>query len=87
MSKQIQSRANVARYTLNKVKSQAKQVGGNHYQKYEIEPIEFITRNNIPFIEGNVIKYLVRWRDKGGIQDIEKCIHYLEMLKDLKNAE
>jgi len=65
----------------------SKQIGGNHYQKYEIEPIEFITRNNIPFIEGNVIKYLVRWRDKGGIQDIDKCIHYLEMLKDLKNAE
>lgn len=61
-----------------------KQVGGDHYKQYVIQPIEFITKNNIPFIEGNVIKYVLRWRDKNGIQDLDKAIHYLELLKDIK---
>ncbi|WBF78142.1 hypothetical protein MEP402_gp22 [Methylophilales phage MEP402] len=60
-----------------------KQVGGKHYMKYKIQPIEFITQNNIPFIEGNVIKYLLRYKDKNGMQDLDKCIHYIELLKDM----
>ena len=65
------------------------QIGGNHYKKYKIQPIEFITKNNIPFIEGNVIKYLLRWRDKNGTEDLDKAIHYIELLKEIekfKNA-
>jgi len=68
------------------MKANKKQVGGNHYMKYKIQPIEFITQNNITFIEGNVIKYLLRWKDKNGTQDLDKCIHYLELLKELHNA-
>jgi len=64
--------------------SKEKQVGGSHYKQYVIQPIEFITKNNIPFIEGNVIKYVLRWRDKNGIQDLDKAIHYIELLKDIK---
>lgn len=56
-----------------------KQVGGEHY-KLAIQPIDFIVKNKIPFIEGNVIKYVTRHRHKNGRQDIEKAIHYLEML-------
>ena len=56
-----------------------KQVGGSHYQ-LAIQPIDFIRKNNIPFIEGNVIKYVTRHREKNGKQDIEKAIHYLEMI-------
>jgi len=48
------------------------QVGGNHYKKYKIQPIEFIHANKIPFIEGNIIKYICRWRDKNGVKDLEK---------------
>lgn len=59
--------------------SKNKQVGGEHY-KLPIQPIDFIRKNNIPFIEGNIIKYVVRHRDKNGKQDILKAIHYLEML-------
>ena len=65
------------------------QIGGNHYKKYAIQPIEFIEKNNIPYIEGNVIKYLVRWREKNGVQDLDKAIHYIELLKEIekfKNA-
>lgn len=56
-----------------------KQVGGSHYQM-AIQPIDFIMENNIPFAEANAIKYVVRHRDKGGRQDIEKAIHYLELI-------
>jgi hypothetical protein len=61
-----------------------KQVEGDHYKKYTIQPIEFITKNNIPFIEGNIIKYICRWKDKGGSKDLDKVIHYVELLKELK---
>ena len=64
-------------------KASKKQIGGSHYKDYEIQPIEFIHKNNIPFIEGCIIKYIVRWKDKGGIQDLNKCIQYLELLKEL----
>lgn len=56
------------------------QVGGDHYRKLAIQPMEFIHANNIPYIEGAVIKYLCRWRDKGGIQDLQKAVHYLQSL-------
>tara|TARA_R110000822_G_scaffold14005_3_gene49394 strand:- start:4085 stop:4300 length:216 start_codon:yes stop_codon:yes gene_type:complete len=65
------------------MKNERKQIGGNHYKKYVIEPIDFITANNIPYIEGNVIKYLVRWKDKNGIEDLDKAIHYIELLKEI----
>jgi hypothetical protein len=60
------------------------QVGGDHYKKLKIQPIEFIHANNIPFIEGNIIKYIVRWRDKNGIKDLEKVKHYVDLLIDLE---
>ena len=60
-----------------------KQVGGNHYKNYKIQPIEFITANDIGFIEGNVIKYLLRFKEKNGLQDLDKAIHYIEILKEL----
>ena len=60
------------------------QVDGNHYKKYKIQPMEYIHANNIPFPEGNAIKYITRWRDKGGLKDIDKAIHILQMLKELE---
>lgn len=59
------------------------QHGGIHYKKFAIEVWDFIARNNIPYLEGNAIKYIARWRDKGGVQDIDKAIHYLQKLKEL----
>ena len=61
-----------------------KQVAGNHYRQFPIQPIEFIVKNNLPFIEGNIIKYICRWQDKGGVEDLNKVIHYVELLKELK---
>ena len=55
-----------------------KQVGGSHY-KLAIQPFTFIMANNLNFFQGNVIKYVVRYLKKGGIQDLEKIIHYCEL--------
>lgn len=62
------------------------QIGGNHYKFKVIQPVEYIHANNIGYFEGNVIKYVTRWKDKNGIQDLEKAIHYLELLIDLEKA-
>lgn len=61
-----------------------KQVGGNHYKEMAIQPIEFIVKNRIPFIEGNIIKYACRHRKKNGAEDIKKIIHYAELLLELE---
>lgn len=60
------------------------QVGGDHYKKFTIQPIEYIHANNIPYMEGNIIKYVTRWRDKNGIADLEKAKHYIELLIKLE---
>ena len=62
----------------------ATQVGGDHYVHMAIQPVEFIHANNIPFIEGNVIKYVARHRSKNKEADIRKAIHYLELLIELE---
>lgn len=64
-----------------------KAVGGTHYQNFEIEPLEFIEKNNIPFLEGNVIKYTCRHSYKNGIEDINKAIDYLERIKKFRYLE
>jgi hypothetical protein len=61
-----------------------KQVSGGHYKALKIQPIEFLHANNIPFAEGCAIKYLCRWRDKGGIKDLEKAKHFIELLIELE---
>lgn len=60
------------------------QVAGDHYKCLKIQPIEYIHANGIPFAEGCVIKYVSRWRDKGGIKDLEKAKHFLELLIELE---
>lgn len=61
-----------------------KQISGSHYKDFPIQPVEFIHKNQIPYMEGNVIKYVARWRDKGGIADLEKAKHYIEMLIEME---
>ena len=67
---------------LGDLKSLLTQVGGDHYKKMLIQPAEFINKNKLLFAEGNAIKYICRHSTKGGIQDIDKAIHYLEMVKE-----
>jgi len=56
----------------------------DHYRT-DIQPIEYIVANNMGFCEGNVIKYISRWEMKGGIEDLEKAKHYIEMLIEQEN--
>ena len=63
-----------------------KQIGGNHYRGFKIQPIEFITKNKLSFIQGCIIKYICRFENKNGIQDLEKIKHYCDLqIQLLKN--
>ena len=57
-----------------------KQIGGDHYKRMAIQPSHYIVRNNLGWYEGNIVKYITRHSIKGGKQDIEKVIHYAELL-------
>lgn len=56
------------------------QVGGKHYKKMKMQPTEYILANDLGFCEGNIVKYISRWRNKNGIEDLEKIIHYCNIL-------
>jgi hypothetical protein len=60
------------------------QVDGDHYKQMKIQPVEFIHANGIPYLEGNVIKYVSRWRSKNGVADLEKAKHYIDLLIELE---
>tara|TARA_Y100001951_G_C11090679_1_gene156536 strand:+ start:167 stop:451 length:285 start_codon:yes stop_codon:yes gene_type:complete len=65
-----------------------KQIGGDHYKNCKIQPIDYIYQNNLDFLEGNVVKYITRHRTKGeGKKDIEKVIHYAELILELAYGE
>jgi hypothetical protein len=59
------------------------QVGGGHYKEYVIQPVDFITANNVPFLEGCVIKRMMRHRDKNGVEDLNKAIHEIQLIREL----
>ena len=61
------------------MESLTKQVGGDHYKR-GIQPWEYIEANGLDFWEGNIIKYITRWRVKGGVEDLMKAKHYLDYL-------
>jgi len=68
-----------------KVSPLDKQVGGDHYKHCGIQPVEYISKNNLDYFEGNVVKYITRHKTKGeGRKDIEKVIHYAELILELK---
>ena len=65
-----------------------KQIGGNHYKSYSIQPIEFIVANKLSFIQGCIIKYICRFENKNGIEDLEKIKHYCDLqIQLLKNKK
>lgn len=60
------------------------QVGGSHYRTKTIQPWDFIAANELGFFEGNIVKYVSRWRAKGGVEDLRKARHYLDKLIELQ---
>lgn len=63
------------------------QVGGDHYKGVAVQPVEFSELNSLTFCEGNVVKYLLRYKKKSGIEDLEKVGHYLQLLEDLSGKK
>ena len=61
-----------------------KQVGGQHYSAKAVQPWDYITSNNLGYLEGNVVKYVSRWKEKNGVEDLLKAKHYLEKLIELQ---
>lgn len=64
-----------------------KQVAGNHYKDLPIQPVEYIHANAMGYLEGNVVKYVSRWRKKNGLADLEKAKHYIELLIELETRK
>ena len=62
------------------------QIAGTHYKNMAIQPVEYIHANGLGYFEGNVIKYVSRWRKKGGISDLMKAKHYVEILIELESS-
>ena len=64
-----------------------KQEGGNHYKDCKIQPIEYITANNLDFMQGNIVKYATRHKNKNGAEDIKKIKHYCDLILKLQYNE
>lgn len=62
------------------------QFGGDHYKVLTIQPWDYIIQNNLGFLEGNVIKYVTRWKDKEGVQDLQKARHFLDKLIEVNGG-
>ena len=75
-------------YQYDEVSVLKEQVGGDHYSKLAIQPVTYINANRLSYLQGNVIKYTTRYKDKGTpIQDLEKAKHYIEMLIELEDKK
>lgn len=59
------------------------QIGGDHYKKYVIQPLEFVHKNKIPPVEASIIKYVIRHKDKNGIEDLLKARHLIDALIEM----
>lgn len=59
------------------------QVAGNHYKTMKIQPVEFIYHNNLPFMEGSIIKYVARHANKNGVADLLKARHFIDLLLEI----
>lgn len=63
------------------------QIAGSHYKDMAIQPIEFIAKNNLDFLQGNVIKYISRHKSKNGAEDVRKALHYCRLILELEYGE
>lgn len=64
-----------------------KQVGGDHYAKLKIQPAEYAMANNLNYCQSLCLRYMTRYKDKNGEQDIDKAIHSLQLLKEIEYGD
>jgi len=65
---------------MSQTQASDKQVGGDHYKSLAIQPAEYAYKNKLRSLEGTVVKYITRWRDKGGFEDLEKAKHCIDLI-------
>ena len=63
------------------------QAGGNHYKDMAIQPVEYIHANGMSYMQGNVIKYITRYKAKNGLQDLIKAKHYIDLMIELEYSD
>ena len=63
------------------------QIGGGHYKDLAIQPIDYILENGLGYCEANVVKYITRWKSKGGVEDLRKAKHYIDLLIRLRSKQ
>ena len=68
------------------MKTTDKQIDGDHYKNMPLQPWEIIEKNGLDYWEGAALKYLLRWRKKDGVIDLDKIIHYIEHIKSLAES-
>jgi len=66
------------------VKATDTQIGGSHYKDMPIQPVTYIHANKLSFLEGNVVKYITRHKAKNGRADVEKALHYCQLILELE---
>jgi hypothetical protein len=64
-----------------------KQTGGNHYKDMAIQPAEYAEKNGLSLLEGNIVKYVSRWKKKGGLTDLQKIIHCAELIIEIHGVK
>jgi hypothetical protein len=69
------------------MKASSKQVGGNHYNSLPIQPATYCQVNGLRACESNIVKYATRWRDKGGLEDLKKIKHYVDLIIEIEELE
>jgi hypothetical protein len=72
---------------MNQARADTRQVAGTHYKKNAIQPWDYVAANNLGYFEGSAVKYLTRWKDKGGVDDLRKAVHFIEKLIELEVAK
>ena len=70
---------------VQELKANDVQVAGTHYKGKAIQPWDYIVGNDLGYLEGNIVKYVSRWKDKGGVDDLKKARHYLDKLIEVSN--
>ena len=63
------------------------QVGGSHYKDKTIQPLDYIIANDLLYLEVNVVKYISRWKNKNGVEDLKKAQHYLSKLIEVAHGK
>jgi hypothetical protein len=66
------------------MKALKQQVGGDHYSKLAIQPAVYAEQNKLSYLQGTIIKYVTRYKDKGGVEDLAKAMHSIKILIEME---